>query len=204
MYTMPTASRGRRSAQTVMFHVLHALVRWIAPILSFTAEEIWSYLPGPRGDSVFLETWYELPPAGAADEALGSAEYWDKILSVRQAVSKELERLRVAGAIGSSLGAEVDLYCADDLRHELAKLGDELRFVFISSYARLHSLQERAPDSVATELPGLFVRVAPSQHPKCVRCWHHRQDVGSDRAHPLLCARCVANVAGHGETREYV
>jgi len=122
-------------------------------------------------------------------------------LQVRQAVSRELEKLRVAGGIGSSLDAEIDLYCGDELRQQLERLEDELRFIFISSYARLHPLTERPADSVATDVPGLFVRVSPSSHPKCVRCWHHREDVGRYPEHPLICARCVENAWGAGEVR---
>ncbi|HEY8554605.1 MAG TPA: class I tRNA ligase family protein, partial [Burkholderiales bacterium] len=201
MYTMQRRSRGRRSAQTVMFHMLEALVRWLAPVLSFTAEEIWSHMPGRRAESVFLETWYRLPEAKKAAEGAISPQLWERVLAVRQTVSRELERLRVAGAIGSSLDAEVDLYCGDDLLQQLTLIGDELRFVFITSYARLHPLADKPADAAAAELPGLFVKAAPSRHPKCVRCWHHREDVGKHPEHPALCGRCVENLA-EGETRK--
>ncbi|BAU47696.1 isoleucyl-tRNA synthetase [Sulfurifustis variabilis] len=201
MYTMRTESRGRRSGQTVMYHLLEALARWLAPILSFTADEIWSYMPGRRGDSVFLETWHALPALGR-DESL-TPEFWSTVLRVRQAVSKEFEKLRVAGGIGSPLDAEVDLYCADELLAPLRVPGDELRFVFISSYARVHPLAGRTERAVETEMPGLYVEVAPSAHPKCIRCWHHREDVGAHPEHPLICGRCVENVAGAGENRVF-
>jgi isoleucyl-tRNA synthetase len=202
MYTMPRASRGRRSAQTAMYHMLEAIVRWLAPILSFTAEEIWSYMPGIRSESVFLETWYALPEVGETENARQlTPELWDRVLLVRQVVSRELEKLRVAGAIGSSLDAEVDLYCADELLRQLQLLGEELRFVLISSYARLHPHAARAPGSVATEIAGLWIEVKPSPHAKCARCWHHRADVGVHRDHPLLCGRCVENAVGTGEIR---
>ncbi|MFL6648637.1 MAG: isoleucine--tRNA ligase [Sulfurifustaceae bacterium] len=202
MYTMRADSRGRRSAQTAMFHILEALVRWLAPVLSFTAEEIWSYMPGDRADSIFFETWYSLPELRESETSRGmTPALWDRVLDVRQAVSRELEKLRAAGGIGSSLDAEVDLYCGDALLQQLRLLGEELRFVFICSYARLHPLGERPPESVATDVPELYVRVSPSAYPKCVRCWHHREDVGAYPEHPLICGRCIANL-GPGETRK--
>ena len=200
MYTMPANSLARRSGQTAMYHVAQGLVRWLAPVLSFTAEEIWRYLPGSKSESVFQEQWYELPPLpeGAVDHA-----FWDEVIVVRQVVAKELEKLRVAGSIGSGLGAEVDIYCDDAKRERLQRLGDELRFVFITSYARVHPLSEKPADAVETEIKGLAVRVAPSTFPKCIRCWHHREDVGSHKDHPQICSRCVQNVTGPGETRKH-
>ena len=129
--------------------------------------------------------------------------FWDRLLGVRMAVSKELERLRVAGGVGSSLDAEVDLYCDSSLRDDLLALKDELRFVLITSYARVHPLVERPEHAVDTEVEGLALAVSPCDHPKCVRCWHHREDVGSSPEHPELCGRCVDNVAGEGEKREF-
>jgi len=202
MYTMPRDSRGRRSAQTAMYHILEGLVRWLAPILSFTGEEIWSFMPGKRSASVFLETWYDQWPVFKATAGLDQA-YWEEVMTVRAAVAPVLEKLRVAGGIGGSLDAEVDLYCDDPLRSRLASLGDELRFVFITSYARLHPLGERPAEAIDTEVKGLAVAVAPSAHTKCVRCWHHREDVGRDGAHPTLCGRCVENIAARGETRKF-
>ena len=203
MYTMPRDSRGRRSAQTAMYNLLEAMVRWLAPILSFTADEIWSYMPGRRSESVFFETWYEVPVVSDNESPAGlTAAEWDRILAVRQAVGRELERLRVAGGIGSSLDAEVDLYCGEELRERLARLGEELRFVFITSYARVHPISERPTGSVDTDVPGLSVSVSASGHPKCVRCWHHRIDVGVQAEHPSLCGRCVENL-GKGEAREF-
>ena len=200
LYTMPTNSHGRCSAQTAMFHILQGLVRWLAPVLSFTAEEIWRYMPGKRGDSVFLGNWYTLPalPEGAVDRG-----FWSEVITVRQAVARELEKLRVAGDIGSGLDAEVDIYGDDAWLKRLRRLGDELRFVFITSYVRVHPLSEKTANSIETDLKGLAVRVAPSAFPKCIRCWHHREDVGSNEDHPQICGRCVLNVSGPGETRSY-
>jgi len=200
MYTMPTNSRGRRSAQTAMFHILEALVRWLSPVLSFTADEIWRHMPGKRGESVFLETWHDLP---APPEAAVDSDFWSDVIVVRQAVSRELEKLRVAGGIGSGLDAEVDLYCDSERQERLRRLGGELRFVFITSYVRVHPLEERAPDAVESEVKGLYVQVAPSAYPKCIRCWHHREDVGSNPEHPQICGRCVQNVTGPGEARGF-
>ena len=204
-YTTRADSRARRSAQTALYHLVEALVRWIAPILSFTAEDIWRHIPGERGASVFLEEWYaSLPMAGAGSDT-ELLDAWDPVLDVRVAVSKELEKLRVGGAIGASLDAEVDLYCDDTLRRRLGALGDELRFVLITSYARLHAAGNRPVDAVgaaAADEP-FWIKVCASSHPKCVRCWHHRADVGSVDAHPELCGRCVENVAGPGEERRF-
>jgi isoleucyl-tRNA synthetase len=207
-YTTQADSVARRSTQTAMYLISEALVRWLAPILSFTAEEIWKNLPGERGDSVFLETWYALPGMFSAtlpDSDRFDMDYWQQILSVREAVSKELEKLRVAREIGSSLDAEVDLYCDGGLLEKLSYLQDELRFVLITSYARLHPLQERPDDAVEVEYEGcvLAIRIQPSAHEKCVRCWHHREDVGASEQHPELCGRCIENVEGGGELRRF-
>ena len=200
-YTCRTDSVARRSAQTAMYHIVEALVRWLAPILSFTAEEIWRHIPGEHGESVLLETWYELPALG--DDAGMGLAYWQHVLKVREHVAKELEKLRMAGGIGSSLDAEVDLYCGPELHELLYRLEDELRFVLITSYARIHPLVQRPADAVATELDELAVKVSASEYAKCVRCWHHREDVGANPEHPELCGRCVDNVAGAGEQRQY-
>ncbi|MEX2164114.1 MAG: isoleucine--tRNA ligase [Sulfuricaulis sp.] len=200
MYTMPTNSRGRRSAQTSMFHILEALVRWLAPVLSFTAEEIWHHMPERKNASVFLETWHSFP---VIDDAAVDRSYWNYVMTVRQAVARELEKLRVAGDIGSGLDAEVDIYCDESWQKRLRRLGDELRFVFITSYVRLHPLPENKSNAVETEIKGMTLRVAPSTYPKCIRCWHHREDVGANKEHPQICGRCVQNVVGAGEARSY-
>jgi isoleucyl-tRNA synthetase len=198
-YTTQADSAARRSCQTALHHVAEAMVRWLAPILSFTAEEIWHHLPGKREESVFLATWYALPEGGKTDMPL-----WQRVLSVREAVRKELEKLRVEGKIGSSLDAEVDLYCEPELAQTLSSLGEELRFALITSYARVHDDAQKPKDAVADpEVPGLWVKAKASEHVKCVRCWHHRADVGQDKSHPELCGRCVSNVTGAGETRKY-
>lgn len=205
-YTCQADSLARRSAQTAMYHIAEALVRWLAPILSFTAEEIWRFLPGKRTESVFLATWYEGLFELDGSHALGRDE-WSFVRTVRDAVSKELEVLRIREEIGSSLDAEVELYCSPDIHRRLNLVGDELRFVLITSEAVILHQKTRQQDGQApadvlpTEIDGLLLRVVPSSHPKCVRCWHHRADVGAHDEHPELCGRCVENVAGSGEQR---
>ncbi|TAK77064.1 MAG: isoleucine--tRNA ligase, partial [Gammaproteobacteria bacterium] len=201
-YTMATNSRGRRSAQTALFHIAHALVRWMAPILSFTAEEIWQYLPGQREESVFLTTWYEaLAPLPANAEM--NAAFWEKVRAVREAVNKEIENQRNAGKIGSALEAEVSLYCGPHLKEWLDKLGDELRFVLITSSIKIIPEHSGPLDMVVTDVPGLALKIEPTTQPKCERCWHRRSDVGVDPAYPGICGRCVENIAGPGEVRNY-
>ncbi len=201
-YTTPADSRARRSCQTAMYHIAEAMVRWLAPILSFTADEIWSHLPGRHDTTVFADTWYQGLFALDADAPLGRT-FWDRALAIRTEVSRQLELARKEGVIGSSLDAEVELYCEEELREILARLQDELRFVLITSDARLHPFAERPAEAAATGLAGLAVRVIPSPHQKCVRCWHHREDVGTHSEHPELCGRCVENVTGPGEARGF-
>ncbi len=205
-YTTQESSVARRSAQTAMYHVVEALVRWIAPILSFTAEDIWRHIPGERGESVFLEEWYGAVEAftGADEAGLMGTPFWELVKTVREGVSRELEGLRASGEIGSSLDAEVDLYCTPGLYQELGHLRDELRFVLITSYARIHPLSEMPADVVEITVgphEKCWVRATRSTYEKCVRCWHHREDVGIHTDHPQLCGRCVENVEGAGETR---
>ena len=204
-YTMQADSRGRRSAQTAAWHILNAMVRWLYPVLSFTAEEIWQHMPGDKAESVLFTQWYDGLFSLDANDAL-SANEWSYVFNLRELISKQLEAVRVAGLIGASLDAEVDIYYHKQGREAgtdpLEKLGDELRFVLITSYARLHDLSEVPADAIEV-IEQVFVRVTPSNHGKCVRCWHHREDVGSHAEHPELCGRCVENVAGAGEARDY-
>ncbi|MCP3849038.1 MAG: class I tRNA ligase family protein, partial [Gammaproteobacteria bacterium] len=200
-YTTQEDSVARRSAQTALHHIIEAMTRWIAPILSFTAEELWEFIPGEHTESVFFETWYPFPPE-IKDEM--DDEYWQQVLKVRVACSKEMEKLRSDKTIGSSLDAEIDLYCDEELKKVLSQLDDELRFVLITSDVNLHDLSDKPDDAVEIEdLPGLALTVKPSEHTKCVRCWHHREDVGQSAEHPELCGRCVENVSGDGEVRHY-
>ncbi len=202
-YTTQADSIARRSAQTALFHLAEAMCRWLAPILSFTADEIWHYLPGERSDSVQLENWYQGLFELDDDEAMNMA-FWQQVLEARSAVSKQLENLRVDNKIGSSLDAEVTLFCNGALQQNLNKLGDELRFVMITSAAQVSSPEAKTAAAIEARLAdgnSLYIAAEASRHDKCVRCWHHRADVGSNSEHPELCGRCVENVAGHGETR---
>jgi isoleucyl-tRNA synthetase len=202
LYTTPLNGAARRSAQTAMYHIGEAMVHWLAPILSFTAEEIWRLLPGARPQSVFLTTWHRLPDVGAADDI-----DWDELLRLRGDVAKELEGLRVAGGIGSSLDAEVDIYCTNDRYGRVNALGEELRFFLITSAARVARVANEPAGAVTAESAGsgggLWIRVTASDKTKCIRCWHHRADVGAVAAHPELCGRCADNVDGTGETRRF-
>ncbi|MGM0988528.1 MAG: isoleucine--tRNA ligase [Pseudomonadota bacterium] len=201
-YTTQADSVARRSAQTALYHVVEALVRWVAPILSFTAEEIFENIPGERGDSVLLAEYYTGLDTLADDAEMGR-DFWERVLEVKQAVNKCLEDARSAKTIKGSLAAEVTLYVDDALHATLAKLGDELRFVMLTSEVRLAPLAE-ARDAEATEVEGLKVAVVESPNNKCERCWHHREDVGTHPGHPDLCGRCISNLPdGPGETRQF-
>ncbi len=199
-YTAKTDGHARRSAQTALYHICHAFVRWIAPILSFTADEIWQALPGYKGDEVFVQEWVSLPKLSDS-ERLNDA-CWEKIAEVKIAVNKALEAKRNAGEVGKSLEAEVELYCDSELETLLNAIGDELRFVLITSSAVVKPLSA-SNGADETELKGLSVKINQTSHTKCERCWHHRSDVGSVAAHPTICARCVDNIEGEGEVREY-
>lgn len=201
-YTMPADSTARRSSQTAMFHILEALVRWIAPILSFTADELWSYLPGERNQSVVLNTWYDKLVSMDADSQLDLA-FWNQVFEVRDAVAKELENQRNAGYIKGGLTAEVTLFADDKLHNRLSQLEDELKFVLITSQAKLKLAADKPEQAVDTALPGLSVSIAASAYQRCDRCWHQVPSVGQDAAHPDLCARCVDNIEGEGERRRF-
>ncbi|NIB40257.1 isoleucine--tRNA ligase [Pseudomaricurvus alkylphenolicus] len=198
-YTTQENSVARRSAQTALYHIIEAFARWIAPILSFTADELWTQIPGERQGSVFVAEWYELPRQ-SADEAMGD-DYWKALAEVKTAVNKVIEAKRNDGVIGGSLEASVTLCCEGELAARLQALGDELRFVLITSAADVAS--ETLADAEATEVEGLSVKVVKADGQKCVRCWHYREDVGSHSEHEEICGRCVENVVGDGEQRQF-
>lgn len=201
-YTCKADGLARRSAQTAMYHIIEALTRWVAPILSFTAEEIWRTLPGDHPQTVFVATWYEL--LTELDEAQPmNSSYWQNMIEVRSAVAKQLEQRRNDKVIKGSLTAEVTLYCGDDLTAQLERLGDELRFVLITSQATLKPLHDKPDNAVQTDVDGLWVVAEATDKPKCARCWHHRAEVGQNEAHPELCDRCIENVVGAGEVRHF-
>jgi isoleucyl-tRNA synthetase len=190
LYTTPAGSRARRSAQNALHHIAHSLTRLLAPVLSFTAQEAWEVLAGDEA-SVFEQSWYDFRLPRDADSLRGR---WTKLRALRSDVLKQLEELRVAGKIGSSLAGEVELYARGENREFLRSFGDDLRFVFITSQASVL-------DQSGVEAPAVRIAVKASPHQKCERCWHYRADVGRDRAHPDLCGRCVANLFGAGEPR---
>ncbi len=192
LYTAGTGSPARRSAQNALYHITHAIVRLLAPILSFTAEEAWAALTGKADDSVLFHAWYVFPELGTDTQEL--IERWERIREFRGRVTKQLEEARVAGGIGSSLQAEVEVHAAEPLHGLLAALDDDLRFVLITSQAKL---------ALAATPDDEKIIVTPSVHAKCERCWHYRADVGGHAGHPTLCGRCTANLYGAGEARSH-
>jgi len=195
-YTTQENSLARRSAQTALHHLTNAMVRWLTPVLSFTAEEVWQNMPQNNSDSVFLQTWYEDLAIGYKNEAI------DKCRSINTYVRKQMEDMRAGKEIGSSLEVEIDIYCDQDIFSLLSDLGDELRFIFITSYARIHLKEKQLIDCVDAG-EGVQIKVSKSNHKKCVRCWHHREEVGNIKDHPELCSRCIDNAIGNGEKREF-
>jgi isoleucyl-tRNA synthetase len=206
-YTLKADSRPRRSAQTAMYHVLSSLVRWLAPILSFTAEEVWQHMSSGQDkakESVFLERWHAGPHM--AENFPITMQFWETVIELRDVVNKELERLRTEGDIGSSLDAEVDLYCDPELKTLLSHLEDELRYILITSYARIHPVEQHPHGIMQSKLKSgreLWLDVRPCSYRKCVRCWHRREDVGVDAGHPELCGRCIENIFADGESRHF-
>ncbi len=211
LYTCGTTSKARRSAQTAIWHVTHALLRLMAPILSFTAEEAWSFFAGKEeyeaaGQTIFTQTYYELPKSSDSDAL---AAKWDLIRRVRAEAMRRIEEVRVSGQVGSSLQAEVDVYAEGRIYEALKSVGDDLKFVLIVSRADLHTLGQAGSAEIVTEKfaddssAGFALTVAASTHEKCERCWHYRADVNSDAAHPGICGRCVSNQFGEGEARTF-
>ncbi len=204
-YTTKADSLARRSCQTALWHIAEALVRWMAPILSFTADEIWGYLPQTataRAEFVFTEEFYEGLFGLGENEKLDDA-YWQQLIKVRSEVNRVLEIARNDRVIGGGLEAEVTVYANDEYRTLLEQLGDELRFVLITSKAEVKALADKPADVAAGELEGIAVSVARSQGEKCPRCWHYSDKIGVNPEHPTLCPRCVENVAGNGEVRRF-
>ncbi|HRN76655.1 isoleucine--tRNA ligase [Ottowia sp.] len=182
LYTTAPKSLARRSAQTALWQLTHAMLRWMAPFLSFTAEEAWQVFGD--SESIFLEEYAQLAEPGAALLAK-----WDRIRDIREVVNKDIEMLREKGEVGSSLQAKVTLTAPPADHALLASLGPDMRFVFITSVIEL-----KAGDA-------LTVSTSASKDTKCERCWHYRDDVGADPEHPTICGRCVSNLHGAGETR---
>jgi isoleucyl-tRNA synthetase len=202
-YTTKADSLPRRSTQTAMYHILEMLSRLIAPILSFTADEIWKNIPGEREESVFLSNFSD-SVTDYPELKEFSDDSWRQILAVKTAVNKELEAKRAAKEVGASLSAEVDIFCDEALAKVLNSLGSELRFALIVSRAQVHPLSEAGSDISDTELENVKLAVTASSHEKCERCWHHTDDIGQSSEHPTLCQRCVENIDGEGESRNCV
>jgi isoleucyl-tRNA synthetase len=187
LYTTAADSPARRSAQTALWHIANAMLRWMAPFLSFTAEEAWKVFAPGRSASIFVETYSDT--GGWADAALLAK--WARLREVRDAANKVIETLRGTGAVGSSLQAELSITAPPGDHALLSALGDDLKFVTITSAVALH------------EGEALNIEAGPSSARKCERCWHWRDDVGIDPAHPAICGRCTANLFGAGETRRF-
>lgn len=195
-YTAPKASAARRSCQTAMYHILQALVRWLAPILSFTAEEIWQYIPGQTSESVFLHSWYDAWPTIKQVDM----ESWEEFMVIRDEVNKALEETRKQGVIGSGLAAEVTIYAEEPIYNDLIQYGDELRFLLITSEARVLPMDQCPARGIYQTDMGISIKVIASQDEKCERCWQRRNDVGADARYPDICGRCVCNIS-FGKTK---
>jgi len=202
-YTMPAKSLARRSAQTAAYHILRALTRWMTPILSFTAEELWQKMTFEPAEFAILSQWSEDLVELKPEEVINEAD-WQTIFAVRDALGKQLEPLRKDKGIGSSLDAEVVIYCSGNTLDILNKLGDELRFVLMTSATQVELADSQPDNSIAAgDLENVWLHSMASSHIKCVRCWHHQEDIGQHLEHPELCGRCVENVENIGEVRHY-
>ncbi|MGM3174472.1 isoleucine--tRNA ligase [Dickeya lacustris] len=202
-YTAKSDSVARRSCQTALYHIAEALVRWMAPIMSFTADEIWAYLPGERAQFVFTEEWYDGLFGLADNESMNDA-YWAEILKVRGEVNKVIEQARNDKRVGGSLEASVTLYADDALFAALSGLQDELHFALLTSKARLEHYADAPADAQQSELSGLKIALSKAEGEKCPRCWHYETDIGSHSAHSEVCGRCATNIGGNGEERKFV
>ena len=199
-YTTKADSQARRSAQTALYHLVQAFVRWMAPILTFTAQEAWPLIPGQTEKYVFTTEWYDIPSASKAN--LLSEADWQTLITVKSAVNKHIETARNAKLVGSNLSAKVELWANDELKAVLNRLEDELRFVLITSQVIVNTFDETQGE--ASDLEGLRVQVSAAEGEKCARCWHVLPDVNTHLAHPGLCSRCIINLpTGQGEERKY-
>ncbi|HAU1190708.1 TPA: isoleucine--tRNA ligase [Legionella pneumophila] len=198
-YTTAKDSIARRSCQTAMYHMVKAFTIWLAPILSFTAEEIWQTIPGNDSESIFIERWYDAWPT----IDVVNMEDWEQLHIIRDEVNKALEETRQRGEIGSPLAAEVTVYADTKVLPKLTRLGEELRFLLITSEAKAYPISQ-SPKGLAVTDCGVSIQVIASVHEKCARCWHRRADVGQNQEHPELCLRCVGNISGYHEERRYI
>ncbi|EWH09003.1 isoleucyl-tRNA ligase [Catenovulum agarivorans DS-2] len=200
-YTAKADGHARRSCQTALYLIAEAMTRWMAPVLSFTAQEIWTALPGKRDEFIFTQTWYDKLAPLPESAKLSDAD-WQQVMAVKDEVNRLIEVARREEVIGASLQAEVSIFADESLYALLAKLEDELRFVLITSKADIQPLAQ-ATDAADTEIAGLKITIEPSKGKKCDRCWHYRETVGQIAEHPTLCDRCVTNIDGAGESRQF-
>nr|WP_298891767.1 isoleucine--tRNA ligase [uncultured Acinetobacter sp.] len=199
-YTTKADSQARRSAQTALYHLVQAFVRWMSPILSFTAQEAWELIPEQTEKYVFTAEWYDLPKS--TQQNLISEADWQSLIQVKSAVNKQIEAARNAKLVGSNLSAKVDIWADEALKAILDRLENELRFVLITSQVAVHSFDESKGE--ATDIDGLRVAVSGADGEKCVRCWHVLPDVNTHAGHDGLCSRCIINLpSGTGEERKY-
>ena len=202
-YTAKADSLARRSCQSALYLIAECLVRWIAPILSFTAQEVWEVMPGKRDEYVFTAYWFKHDQLQALDEnSKFNSAYWERILAFRDEANRAIEQARNNGLIGGSLEAEVKVFAQGQVAEDLKALGDELRFVLITSKVTVSD--EAAPaDAFSVDLGDSKVAfvVTKSQAQKCERCWHYEEGVGQDAEHPTLCPRCLENILRFGEKR---
>jgi isoleucyl-tRNA synthetase len=198
LYTAGETSKPRRAAQSVLWHITQSLLKLMAPILSFTAEEAWAAIGRNPDDSVLLHMWHEFPEI---ENQLELFTRWHNLRAIRADVMKHLEELRSDGKIGSSLQAEVEIYIGPSTFRMLQQIGDDLKFVMITSKATLHS--DASFGEQKADLEDVRIVASVSPHQKCERCWHYRADVGTDVGHPLICGRCLSNLHGDGELRTY-
>ncbi|MEY8766675.1 MULTISPECIES: isoleucine--tRNA ligase [Francisella] len=202
-YTAKADGHPRKSAQTAIYHIVHALVRWMSPILSYTADEIWEATPKTTDLPIQLCEWYtDLKSFNNQDEL--NLEFWAKIQEIRSEVNRILEIKRNEDVIKASLEAEIIIYADNDNYKLLEKLGNELRFLLISSKASLRAIEERTNNSIESNITGLNVEVNKIEEPKCERCWHRSATVGQNEEYQDICSRCVENITTeNGESREF-
>ncbi|APD50012.1 isoleucine--tRNA ligase [Francisella hispaniensis] len=202
-YTAKTNGHPRKSAQTAIYHIVHALVRWMAPILSFTADEIWEATPKTTDLPIQLCEWYTELKSFDKDAEL-NLEYWAKIQEIRSEVNRVLEIKRNEDIVKASLEAKITIYADNDNYKLLEKLGNELRFLLISSKANLKAIEEKTSSSIAANIPGLSIEITKIEEPKCERCWHRSSTVGENPHYEDICSRCVENITTEaGESREF-
>ena len=187
LYTTSEDSFARRSAQTSLYHISHSLMRVMAPVLSFTAHELWEVLCNEKDHSIFTDYWYELPKHGLSNEDIND---WNNIIKVRAEVNKRIEEVRESGKIGSSLQAQLRINANKDIMKSLTRFEDDLKFIFISSDVTINLHDD-----------DLNIEATPSPYKKCERCWHYAESVGQNKEHPSICKRCISNLFGSGEVR---